>query len=141
MEFKQSYLEASCDLYDVKITIEDNSINFPYLFENTYTPPYFKISVEMTYLGETFSYVNGDDYLDGATITFVNENSEIIAEPVFAGDVISPFIIYTGMVIKNDYRYSDFKDSGLYNMFINYSNYEYGINETITINDFLNFTM
>ena len=53
----------------------------------------------MTYFGESFSYVNSDGYLDGATCKFVNEDGEIICEGWGAAAVMTKFIIITGMEI------------------------------------------
>ncbi len=140
-EFKERYVEAACDLYNVKISIDDYSIKFPYLFKTTYTPPRFKVTVEMTYLGETFSYVNGDGYLDGAIVDFVNDTNTISAEPIPAPAVVTPFTITTGMVINCDYYYleglDDLNNIGLYDMVINYTNIHNNINESIIIKDFL----
>lgn len=142
--FKERTLTASCDLYSVEITISDYSILFPYLSSKTHTPPSFKIDVKMTYLGESFSYTNGNSYLDGATVTFVNEESKILPEPVFASDVITPFYIYTGMVINSDYFYNEYLDNlnkvGIYDMVINYNNTTSNVDETIIIQDFLEIT-
>ena len=143
-EFKERYLETECKLFNVEITIDDYSIKFPYLFESTYTPPSFKINVKMKYLGKTFSYVNGNTYLDGATVKFTNETSRIVYEPWFAGEAITPFTIETGMVIDSEYKYNESLDNqnaaGVYDMVITYSNSDNNIKDTIIINDFLTLT-
>lgn len=140
-EFEEKNVRAACDLYSVDITISDESIMFPYLFKNTYTPPYFTINVKMTYLGETFSYVNGDSYLDGATVSFVDEKRVISCEGWVAFEVITSFVITKGMVIEHTYRYledlNDVNNVGEYDMIINYRNEHNNINETIVIEDFL----
>lgn len=143
-EFKEKYLEATCELYSVKITIEDNSINFPYLFKSTLTPPSFEINVEMTYLGETFIYVNSNTYLDGAVVVFINDDNEIICDPWAAGDAITTFVIYNGMIIERTYSYSEDLNNlnkvGLYDMVIIYQNEYNDLYESITIKDFLSVT-
>ena len=64
-----------CDIYVTLETINDGSIKFPYLFKSTYyDSPYFTVNVKMTYLGKTFSYTSPDGYLDGATVSFVNND-------------------------------------------------------------------
>ena len=142
--FKERYVETSCDLFSVKISIEDNSIKAPYLFENTYTPLRFTVFVEMTYLGETFSYVSGNGYLVGATISFVNDNGMIKEDAIIAPDVVTPFTITTGMVIRNEYDYLEdlyqLNEVGTYDMVIRYSNDQNNIDESITIKDFLVLT-
>lgn len=142
-EFNEHFIKEKCDLFEVEITIDDENISFPYLFKYSFNP-FFKINVKMTYLGNTFQYVNGDNYLDGATISFINENDEILCEPIAAGAVITKFIIYTGMVIKSEYRYyenlNNINKPGLYDMVISYVNKDNNINESIIIKDFLNLS-
>ena len=143
-EFRERYLEASCELFKVELNIEDYTIKFPYLFKTTYTPPSLKINVKMTYLGETFSYVNGNTYLDGATVTFVNERSTVECEGWDAGEAITKFTITTGMIIERDYFYNEIANNqnevGVYDMVITYSNRHNNINESIVIKDFLTVT-
>lgn len=140
-EFSKRSLEASCNLYSVEITIEDHSITFPYLFKSTYTPISFEVNVKMTYLGETFHYVDGDTYLDGATVEFVNENDKITYEPMFGGAAITEFTIVTGDVISRTYQYREdgnqMNKIGVYDMVINYENQPNQLDETIVIKDFL----
>ena len=140
-DFKERYIEEYCDLYSVKINIRDNSIYFPYLFKTTYTPPTFEIDVEMTYLGETFTYTNSDTYLDGAIVYFVNDESNIVCEPWGAGDAITTFVIFNGMVIDRTYSYCEdlnyLNKEGVYDMVILYANRYQNIYEPIVIEDFL----
>jgi hypothetical protein len=134
-------VKKSCSLYDVEITITEGSINFPYLFKSTYTPPYFNVNVKMTYLGETFSYTSPDNYLDGAMVSFVNKNDEINCEGWGAGLSVTKFVILKGQVIERTYKYNEdlnnLNEVGVYDMVITYENEETGLKESITIKDFL----
>ena len=143
-EFKEKYVKASCDLFEVEITINDDSIRFPYLFKSSYTSPHFTINVKMTYLGETFSYTSPDGYLDGAIVSFVNDASSINCEGWAAPDVITKFFIETGMEIEREYRYNEdlniVNEVGIYDMVITYENKETNLKESIVIKDFLQLT-
>lgn len=143
-EFKERNVKASCDLFEVEVTINDGSIKFPYLFKSTYNSPYFTMNVKMTYLGKTFSYISPDGYLDGATVSFVYDNSSITCEGWSATCVITKFIIMTGMEIESEYRYHEdlnvVNEVGLYDMIITYENEETNLKESIVIKDFLQVT-
>lgn len=133
--FKSMEYSASCSLFDVNITVLEDSIKFPYYFEKTYTPISFKINVEMTYLGESFSYTSGNGYLEGANIKFINKTNKIIHEPILAPDVVTEFYIYTGMKITDVYEFTDGNpknEAGIYDMIISYKD------EEIVVKDFLN---
>ena len=133
--FKSMEYSASCSLFDVNITVLEDSIKFPYYFEKTYTPISFKINVEMTYLGESFSYTSGVGYLEGANIKFINKTNKIIHEPILAPDVVTEFYIYTGMKITDVYEFTDGNpknEVGIYDMIISYKD------EEIVVKDFLN---
>lgn len=144
-EFKERNIKASCDLFEVEVTINDGSIKFPYLFKSTYyNSPYFTVNVKMTYLGETFSYTSPDGYLDGAIVSFVNNESSINCEGWGAACVVTKFIIMTGMEIERDYRYHEdlnaVNEVGIYDMVITYENEETNLKETIVIKNFLQVT-
>lgn len=140
-EFKEQFVKKSCSLYDVEVTITEGAINFPYLFKSTYTPPYFNVNVKMTYLGETFSYTSPDNYLDGATISFINKKDEINCEGWGAGLAVTKFVILKGQVIERTYKYNEdlnnLNEVGLYDMVITYKNEENNLKESITIKNFL----
>ena len=95
----------------------------------------------MTYLGEAFTYTNGDTYLDGAIVYFVNDESNIVCEPWGAGDAITTFVIFNGMVIDRTYSYCEdlnyLNKEGVYDMVILYANRYQNIYEPIVIEDFL----
>ena len=143
-EFEERYVKTSCDLFEVEVTINDESIKFPYLFKSTYTSPYFTINVKMTYLGDTFSYISPDGYLDGATVSFVNDNNSIYCEGWGAPDVVTTFVIMTGMEIEREYKYHEYLNAlnevGIYDMVITYENEETNLKESIVIKDFLQVT-
>jgi len=143
-KFSKRFVEASCDLYKVEITISDGSINFPYLFQHSYDPASFEVTVKMTYLGEPFSYINGNSYLDGATVTFVNGEGEIKAEGWAADDMVTSFTVTTGQVIERTYKYNEtlspLNPVGTYDMVITYENKDNNIRESIVIKDFLELT-
>ncbi|MBR2336962.1 MAG: hypothetical protein IKA61_03335 [Clostridia bacterium] len=144
-EFKERNLTAACDLFKVEITINDASINFPYVFKSSYySSPYFTINVKMTYLGEEFSYTSPDGYLDGATVSFVNDSSVINCEDWLATTVVTKFVIVPGMEIERGYRYHEslnvVNEVGVYDMVITYENEETSLKESIVIEDFLQLT-
>jgi hypothetical protein len=143
-EFASHTVKASCDLFNVKVTLTDMSIDFPYLFERDYYDVYFNVNVEMTYLGKTFRYLNDTLYLDGAVATFVNDTDQIKYETWFECDAISEIVIVNGMVIDRTYRYVDclkyLNSEGLYDMIITYEVRETGLKESIVIEDFLMLT-
>ena len=141
-KFLQNELEASSDIYDVKVTIDEYSIKFPYIFEKCYTPFSFKIETIMTYHGETFTYTSPYTYLDGAVVSFVNSDNAIIPEATGKLTAIAVYTIYEGLEIENGFRYSDFDsiEPGVYDMVITYENESRRIKESIVIEDFLTFT-
>ena len=144
-EFKERKVNASCDLFEVEITINDGSIKFPYLFKSTYyDSPYFTVNVKMKYLGKTFSYTSPDGYLDGATVSFVNNDSSINCEGWGATCEVKKFVIMTGMEIEREYRYHEdlnaVNEVGIYDMVITYENDETNLKESIVIKDFLQVT-
>ncbi len=140
-EFKERSFKTSCDLYSVEITVTDNSIRFPYLLMFTQTPISFEINVKMTYLGEPFSYISPDTYLDGATVSFVNGSNTIVSEKGAVNTAITQFDITQGMIIDRTYRYNDdlkaLNEVGVYDMVITYENEEADLKESIVIEDFL----
>ena len=98
----------------------------------------------MTYLGDTFSYISPDGYLDGATVSFVNDNNSIYCEGWGATDVVTTFVIMTGMEIEREYKYHEYLNAlnevGIYDMVITYENEETNLKESIVIKDFLQVT-
>lgn len=140
-EFSEKLVDASCDLFEVNIAINDNSIKFPYLFKSTYTSPCFTINVKMKYLGKAFGYTSPDGYLDGATVSFVNDSSSISCEAFGVTCVITKFFIFNGMEIEKEYRYNEdlnnLNEVGLYDMVITYENVETNLKDSIVIKDFL----
>ena len=131
--FNEKKLSTSCELYKVDIVINDENLEFPYLFKNTLGFPSFSVNVIMTYLGETFSYTHPNGYLDGATVTFVNEKGTVEAEGFGVTDVMSKFIIFKGMEIDRTYRFNETinheNNAGTYDLVINYQNKQNNINE------------
>ena len=89
----------------------------------------------MTYLGESFSYVNSTGYLDGATCTFINGEDKIICEGWGETCVVTTFSVFTGMEIDRTYFYpynlSNQLKKGTYDMVISYRG------ESVVIEDFL----
>ncbi len=135
--FSNLEVNGSCELFDVVVSIKKRSIEFPFYMEKSYDYPSFEVSVDMTYKGETFSYISGDNYLDGAMIYFINGDKKIICEPWFACEVVTNFIIYKGMVISNTYYYNDtygsLNSEGTYDMLITYQGNYITINDVLTI--------
>ena len=140
-QFKERNFTASCDLFDVDVTVQDDTIRFPYLFKHTSTPPFFDIEVSMKYLGETFSYTSPDTYLDGAVVAFVNDSSSTYCTIGGGFFAVTEFTVTTGMEINSSNRYSEWVDEclavGVYDMVITYTNEENNIRGSITIEDFL----
>lgn len=131
--FKKREYNCSSDNYDALITIDDNTAYFPVLSDCARIG--FKVNVNMTYLGESFSYVNSTGYLDGATCTFINGEDKIICEGWGETCVVTTFVVSTGMEIDRTYFYpynlsNQFK-KGTYDMVISYRG------ESVVIEDFL----
>ena len=144
-EFKQKKLNASCDLFSVDITIYDNVLAFPYLFKKAMTLVAFATYVEMTYLGEPFSYVSGTTHLDCAKISFSNETSVMPCRDTCIGwFALTDYDITPGMVIKHAYNFPEdpnaLYDVGVYDMIIVYEHSEVGVYGEIVIEDFLKIT-
>ncbi len=140
-KFNKDKLKAACELYSVDIEIIDSDVKFPYLLKSTYPPKAFSINVKMTYLGKSFSYVNGTSYMDGATVSFVNSEDRIDCEGWGELTVVTPMMITTGMIIDRTYIYRDNVENlfapGVYDMVITYKNEHNNINESIVIENFL----
>ena len=142
--FKSYVTEAECEMFRVEITIKDDYIQSPYLFEYALYNPYFEVTVKMTWLGESFSYTSPDGYKDGATATFVNGDCRIGAEGWGAAAVISHFSVSRGEVIERTYKHPvdprvSFAE-GVYDMVVTYELREIGLSESIVIEDFLTLT-
>ena len=139
--FNEKKLSTSCELYKVDIVINDENLEFPYLFVNTLGFPRFTVNVIMTYLGETFMYTHSNGYLAGATVSFVNEKGTVESEGFGVTAVMSKFIIFKGMEIDRTYRFNETinheNNVGTYDMVINYQNKQNNINESIILEDFL----
>ena len=149
-EFKEYNITASCELFNVDITINDERLNFPYNFSSTYDAPYFTVNVKMTYLGESFTYTHSNGYKAGATVSFINNDDSIYCEPIIAPAVISQFSVMNGEVIEDTYYYYDrlmyqnnliFENTvGTYDMYIEYENKYNNVFGSIIIEDFLTLT-
>ena len=139
--FNEKKLSTSCELYKVDIVINDENLEFPYLFKNTLGFPRFSVNVIMTYLGETFTYTHSNGYLAGATVSFVNEKGTVEDEGFGVTAVMSKFTIFKGMEIDRTYRFNETinheNKAGTYDLVINYQNKQHNINESIIIEDFL----
>lgn len=103
--FTQKTYHVEAKNYKVDITIDEDSINFPIYFKRLQIG--FKVKTSMTWLGETFSYENGDSYLNGAHTQFLSETDEVESEAVAVEDVITYFTIPTGCIIEREYLYRD----------------------------------
>ena len=101
-EILKNEFTVKTTLYSANVYIENDYVDFPVFFDD-FCGLYFNVRVEMTYLGETFSYVNGDTYLAGATASFNNGDFTIEQEPIAAGDAITKFTIFTNQVIDRTY--------------------------------------
>ena len=103
--FEQKNYHVETKDYEVNITIDEDTINFPLFFKGLQIG--VKVKTSMTWLGETFSYENGNTYLDGAFVQFLNETDEVECEAWMAGEAITPFLISTGCKIECEYLYRD----------------------------------
>ena len=135
-EFKERYFSLEGETFKVDITIKDNTNTFPVIFEKSCL--YFTINVKMTYLGQTFTYVNPNNYLAGAEVTFINSLSRIEMDRVTAGAAMTKFTVITGQVIDRTrtYSYLDYRPfkPGVYDLHVSYRG------EEIIIKDFLKLT-
>ena len=48
-EFKERYVKSSCELFEVEVSISDDSIKYPYLFKSTYSTSRFTANITMIY--------------------------------------------------------------------------------------------
>mgnify|MGYP003289797396 CR=1 FL=1 len=145
-EFSEYSVKASCDLFEVSININDDFLDFPYLFKNASTPPSFKLDVVTKYLGKSFQYYGEPSYLVGAEVSFVynGEYSNSKIECIERNKTPFSYItINTGEVTNRTYVYNDDvyynRNEGSYDMIITYNPEGKNINETIVIKDFLNY--
>lgn len=132
-EFAEKTLFLQSKNYDVKVKVRKKLIHFPVQFR--YAKPYFTVTTEMTYTGETFTYVNGDTYLAGADVSFKDGDNKIPMEAIWAGQAMTTFMVRTGEVITRTYTYYDsytnYNEEGVYDMVISYRG------EEMVVEDFL----
>ncbi len=103
--FTQKTYHVEAKNYKVDITIDEDTINFPIYFKDLQIK--FHVKTSMTWLGETFSYTNGNTYLDGAYTQFLSETDELECDGIAADAAITDFVVCTGRVIECEYVYRD----------------------------------
>ena len=155
-QFNEKFVQASCELFDVEVTIDDKNIDFPYYVMSRMLPPRFKVKVKMTYLGEPFYHSEGCAWIEGARISFVCKDYQIRDDRTGWFQAITTNHYYTGREIESEYEYYDYYtqylDStlenkinthnpvGTYDMVISFKIDSKGIDESIVIKDFLQIT-
>ena len=129
--FNQKSYHLECDTYEVDVTIDEHTINFPIIFKGVTLN--YDVYTAMKYLGKTFTYTNGSSYLDGACPQF----GGIKQEGEMALTVITTFVIWNGRVVEQQYRFVDNlvinNQEGTYDMTISYR----FADEVITVEDVL----
>ena len=120
--FKQKEFAVTSTNFKAIVTIEEETINFPLIFKDLSLE--YSCNVVMTYLGETFSYENSNDYLAGAFANFKNESQSINVVSWAVSDVVVNFTIETGQVIDRTYYYYETlwaaNSLGVYDVVVNY---------------------
>jgi len=98
----------------------------------------FEVDVEMTYLGETFTYTNPTGYLAGAVPRFECGEDTVPMEGWFEATVVSQFTVTTGQVITRDYQFlNSLKNpskEGVYDLIVEYRG------EEVKLENFLEVT-
>jgi len=140
--FAQKNYHVKAKDYEVDITIDEDTINFPLFFKGLQIG--FKVKTSMTWLGEMFSYENGNTYLDGAFVQFLNETDEVECEAWMAGEAITYFTIPTGRIIECEYLYRDAiteyrEDRNAVGVYAMKAGYRFS-DEEIVVNDVLEIT-
>ena len=134
-EFLTENFSMESENYKVDVTIGEDTINFPVLFQGSYVT--FIVNIKMTYLGETFTYTNPTGYCNGAEPLFKNSENEIHTDPWFETDVESTFTIKTGQVIERTYEFSRWYNSpeaeGVYDLCIEYRGEEICKSDFLTV--------
>ena len=118
---KNEYLLQSKN-YKVKVTSDPSNSGFPLIYEGVFLE--FAVTVEMTYMGETFSYQHWCGYKDGALATFTSGDEMLHMEGWGATDDMPWFTVSFGEVITRTYHYTDSfsqqNPKGIYDMTISY---------------------
>ena len=132
--FKQRVIELTSENYKVEITFAEGNAHFPIRCEGIIL--YFDVNVKMTYLGETFTYVNSNTYLEGALPKFVSKDDTLEMDGWFAGEAITTFTVKTGDIIDRNYKFLERYTSiseGTYDMYVTYRGEEVFAEDVITI--------
>jgi len=87
-EFLQNDLYLKSESYNVNVSFEKDTIDFPIMFKGISLS--FKATTKMVWLKEAFTYVNPDIYMDGAIVTFICGDSVIGHDGFGAGCVALP---------------------------------------------------
>lgn len=139
-KFKIKQFKDKCKTFKVEVNIDDSKISFPYLFKNSINHPVLNIYVKMTYLGKAFSYTSPHYGLEGAKVSFVNENYLIknVEGGYFAAQ--RKFEIYPGTIIESTNIFyeelNNLYNEGKYDIRIKYENIQNNIQDEIIIKDF-----
>ena len=120
--FLKRTFETECETFRATVTFAAGDVKFPVILRRASIR--FNVTVEMTYLGESFDYTVGYGYKDGATCLLFNDSSQIRSDSFAVSDVISNFHVEKGEVITREYSYSagalSLHDEGVYNAMISY---------------------
>ena len=107
--------------YKVDITWSKYQTHIPVDYPNL--THRFKVDVDMTYLGETFSY-EGSYYIETATVSFYKGNDIVRQNEFFVDTALINHTINRGQHLKETYYFIDtFEDknkSGIYDMEVSY---------------------
>lgn len=121
--FNQNEYDLKSDNYRVLVKKDEERTSITPLIYRGLTMR-FAVKTSLTWLGETFSYTNGDNYLDGALATFTQGETKLKMEDWPVGPMITDFTIETNQVIDCTYyyldEYDDYNPLGNYDMEISY---------------------
>lgn len=141
--FKETSFSASCDLFSVEATVDFGTIAFPYNLKTG--DRIFKISANITYLGEPFVHIEHDTTLNIFNISFVNETISYSIPSIMSGwFAMTEFSIETGKKIYDFFRFFETANytlpAGVYDIVITFQSPDAPVCDQIVLEDFLTVT-
>jgi len=136
--FRKKSFSVETKDFTADVTIDEYTVHFP-LVTTTNSRLQFKVTVAMKWLGESFSYTNGDTYKDGAVISFKNDLHEFVMEGWEAGSAITNFYVAKGSTITREYEFYRWNDCDAHGSFDATVSYRFS-KRTATVENILSIT-